>query len=686
MLIDGEDYFAAFREAALSARRRIIVLGWDLDSQVDLVRGSPSDDLPARLGPLLGELVKRTPTLEVRLLIWDAPPLYVFERELLTSHRLAAVERIHLRWDDVHPTGASQHQKVVVIDDRVAFLGGFDLSRTRWDTRGHARDDERRESPRGGGYEPFHDVQVAVVGPPAAALGELARRRWTWATGEELAPIQTGNQGLPPAGRLIGRDLDVGLSLTLPAHAGREAVLQTEPAILALIQAARQQLYIENQYLTAASVAQALARRLAEPDGPDVVVVTPRETAGWFEESTMGVARERVLHVLRRADHAKRLRVCYPVVDGDAPVYVHSKLLLADQAMAYIGSANLTSRSFGLDSECGLLLDARGDPAVRDALAGLEAGLVAEHLGRDDDEVRRALASGGGLIDTLDRLGGGARDLAELEHAVPGWLEEVAPDSELIDSADPLEPERVVEELLPVEDKAREDEGASRSSIWRQAAGGILLLLVVSAVALLWRYTPLGTWLAPAELADWARPYRGQALVSAVVVLAFTVAAVLGVPLNALLFITVLGFGAVWGATYALSGTMGASLLSFLLGRRLGEPVLSRLFGSRVRGVMERFERHGILAVVAIRLLPVAPFAVVNLVAGAVGLRLRHYLIGTFIGLLPSITVIALWGDQVLELLRGPSDERLILVIAGAAALLAMTMVVRRLLARHRER
>ena len=93
--------------------------------------------------------------------------------------------RVHFRYDNTHPVGGSHHQKIVVIDDRVAFCGGIDLTCRRWDTCAHARRDAQRVR-QGAPYPPFHDLMMAVEGDAARALGDLVRERWRKATGETL--------------------------------------------------------------------------------------------------------------------------------------------------------------------------------------------------------------------------------------------------------------------------------------------------------------------------------------------------------------------------------------------------------------------------------------------------------------------------------------------------------------------
>src|SRR5690606_34502287 len=121
-------------------------------------------------------------------------------RELLPTLRFGwnGNGRIHFALDSAHPPGASHHQKLVVIDDQVAFLGGLDLTVHRWDTPEHRDGDPRRVLPDGTPYPPFHDIQVAVEGDAAAAIGELVRARWQRATGERRRAPQVATSPWPP--------------------------------------------------------------------------------------------------------------------------------------------------------------------------------------------------------------------------------------------------------------------------------------------------------------------------------------------------------------------------------------------------------------------------------------------------------------------------------------------------------
>lgn len=413
VIIDAAAYFAHLKAAILKARHAILLIGWDFDTRVALDREDPDPHAPNRLGSLLNHVVRRHPQLRVYVLRWDlaflkmplrgTTPLFLLE--WLTSRRL------HFHLDAHHPPDACHHQKIAVIDDAIAFCGGIDVTVDRWDTPAHPDRDPRRVRPDGSQHGPWHDVTAAVDGAAAQALGALARARWQTANGwRPDAPRPVGDywpEGLEPGFRAV----DVAIARTEPAYDGQPEVREIEALYLAAFAAARRTIYLESQYFSAHRLSEALAERLAEPDGPEVVVVNPRQAEGWLEEEIMGSARAHLLRKLRRADTHNRLRFYTPVTEGGADIYVHAKVLVIDDALIRIGSSNVNNRSMGVDTECDLAVEVRpGDadaPALRAAILRVRDSLLAEHLGITRDELRETLqAEDGSLVRALDRLRG----------------------------------------------------------------------------------------------------------------------------------------------------------------------------------------------------------------------------------------------------------------------------------------
>src|SRR3569832_835489 len=142
-------------------------------------------------------------------------------------------------------------------------------------------------------------------------------------------------------------DVDVAIARTIPEYDGNEEVRESERLYLDAIAAAERCIYIENQYFTSAVIAEALAARLREAEGPEIVIVLPHSTEGWLAQATMDVIRLRLLQRLKDADHAGRLRIFYPDIPGlsDKPINVHAKLMVVDDDFVRVGSSNLNNRS-----------------------------------------------------------------------------------------------------------------------------------------------------------------------------------------------------------------------------------------------------------------------------------------------------------------------------------------------------
>ena len=351
-LIDGEAFFGAVRSALAKARHSIFILGWDIDSRMRLTSGAPSDGLPAPLGEFLNAIVADRRRLRGYVLSWDFAMLYAIEREWLPIYKLdwKTHRRLSFRLDDHHPPGASHHQKVIVVDDAVAFVSGYDLTRARWDTSAHAKNDPRRVDHRGVPYAPFHDVGVLVAGACARALGELARERWRRATGRSARTKGPGIAADVWPDR-VGPDainVPMAIARTEPSFDGRPAVGEIRTLFLDAIASARQHVFAESQYFTSRAVADALARRLGDDDAPEIAVLSPHRQSGWLEASTMGVLRARIHRDLRAADRGDRYRLYCPTLPeqtSDTCLNVHSKVMTIDDDLVVVGSGNRADRS-----------------------------------------------------------------------------------------------------------------------------------------------------------------------------------------------------------------------------------------------------------------------------------------------------------------------------------------------------
>ena len=175
------------------------------------------------------------------------------------------------------------------------------------------------------------------------------------------------------------------MARTLPALPQRSEVREIEALDLAAIAAAREVIYLENQYFASRSIAEAIAARLREEHGPEVVIILPRSSESRLEQESMDSARVLLVRLLREADLHGRLGVYWPTAGGGVSVYVHSKVIVIDDRLLRIGSSNLNNRSLGFDSECDIAIEARPALAncaeVEREILFTRDSLVAEHLG-----------------------------------------------------------------------------------------------------------------------------------------------------------------------------------------------------------------------------------------------------------------------------------------------------------------
>ncbi|HYH45122.1 MAG TPA: VTT domain-containing protein, partial [Thermoanaerobaculia bacterium] len=637
LLVDGAAYFAALRRALEQARHSVLILGWDIRS--DLVLDPDGCGLPLRL--LLDRLARTRPGLGIRLLIWDWLPLYALDRQPWPALHLGlrTHERVRFALDARHPPAGCHHEKLVVVDGRVAFVGGIDLNAGRWDTPEH-RPHEARRGPPGDDRPPLHDYMLMVEGPVAGALERLAIERWQGATGETVSPTPADEAGEPWPDDVEPqfRDLEVAVARTRPAWQDAPGCREIEALWLAAIAAARQSIYIENQYLTADRVALALAARLAEPNGPEVVIVTPRACEGIFETAVMDIGRARFVGRLRRAGGGRfRLRVLTLESRRDgvrAAINVHGKLMIVDDRLLCLGSANLANRSLGLDSECNLAIEARDD-AEAAGIAAIRATLLAEHLEQPVERVRDHLARHGGRsLPVVDELGPGR--LRPLRLRLSPLVRQIASPARLADLDEPLTAQRIAHHLAPPPHRRR---------LWQllDRFGGMLLAL--TALALLAGLMRLvdRSWLD--EAFGLAQAYGGSPVGAAIVLGVFVVASQLLVPVTALIMLTAAAMGPWLGFAYSLAGALLAGAVTFGAGRVVGRERVRRWAGRRLTAVSHGLKRRGIVAMALIRMVPVAPFSVVNLVAGVSEIRLRDFLAGSAIGLLPGLTLASLFGD-----------------------------------------
>jgi phosphatidylserine/phosphatidylglycerophosphate/cardiolipin synthase-like enzyme len=392
VLIDGAQALPRIAEALRSARSYVHIAGWHVTPDFGLTRDD--DSQPLRL--LLAELAER---VDVRVLLWAGAPLPVFapRRNLVRQAReqLVGGTRVRCELDSHERPMHCHHEKIVIVDGEVAFVGGIDMT-----SLGGDRFDSSEHAVRGG--LGWHDVATRVRGPAVGDVDGHFRSRWREVAGEDLGPA---TQPAP---------VDDGIALQI-VRTVPESVYDFLPqgdfrileSYVRALRSAQSFIYLENQFLWSPEIVEILEAKLTNPPSADfrIVVLLPRKPNNGGDDTRGQVAR------LVAADGgagrflAATTRQRAGSVTG--PVYVHAKVGIVDDRWLTVGSANLNEHSLFNDSEMNVVTC---DPALaRDT----RLRLWAEHLERAIPDVS------GPPAEVVDQLW---RPIAhgELERAAAG--------------------------------------------------------------------------------------------------------------------------------------------------------------------------------------------------------------------------------------------------------------------------
>jgi phospholipase D1/2 len=269
----------------------------------------------------------------------------------------------------------------------------------------------------------------------------------------------------------------------------------------------------------------------------------------------------------------------------------------------------------------------------------------------------------------VESLNGSERRLEPLDMEVPTWHDRLLPDGKLLDPERPIAPERLIEPYIPEDNRRLGGRRLMRSAIF---------LIVVVALAAAWRWTPLGSWLDVATLVEWARPLRDQPITPLLVIGAYAMGGLVVAPITILIIATAMAFGPLLGLTYSLLGCLVSAALTYGIGSLMGRETVRRFAGRHVSRLSQRLARHGLTAILIVRILPVAPFTIVNIMAGASEVRFRDFILGTLLGMLPGLVMMTFFGDRLQSALQDPRLESFMILVALAVALVVVMAWLRR--------
>jgi len=365
--VDGSDTLARIADAVRSARSHVHLAGWHFDPSFRLEEGGSA------LRELLAETAER---VDVRVLAWAGAPLPLFHpdrREVRNARdELVRGTRISMALDAKERPFHCHHEKLVLVDDETAFVGGIDLTGLggdRLDSSEHARRD-------GLGW---HDTAVRLEGPVVADVARHFLLRWrSVADGDAPEPTDT-----PP----LPGGVDAQLVRTVPERVyehcrhGEWSILES---YLRAVRAAERFVYVESQFLWSPEVTFELAAKLRNPPRDEfrVIALLPAHPNNGADDSR-GQVGLLIDADQESGDDTTRFLACtlYQPGPGGNPVYVHSKAAVIDDAWVTVGSANLNEHSLFNDTEANVVLH---DPGLA---RELRLRLWEEHLERPREEI-----------------------------------------------------------------------------------------------------------------------------------------------------------------------------------------------------------------------------------------------------------------------------------------------------------
>ncbi|MHB8683585.1 MAG: phospholipase D-like domain-containing protein [Dehalococcoidia bacterium] len=327
---------------------------------------------------MLSETARHVP---VRILLWGGAPFVIQPTRKAARAVARTIEEqgtgdLVCRLDTTAQMSHCHHQKSVVIDGQLAFVGGMDLTTfagDRWDARNH---------PLRAGVN-WHDATVLVEGEAVADVEDNFRQRWTAVTGDTALPhAEAATDAAWHTPAQIVRTIPAG---RYPFAPGGEFGIHH--AYVELIRRARELVYLESQYLWSPDVMDALTEAIARPPAPSfriVIVLPARATSGKWDN-------DQHVEMLRKSDGGRGIVEVYSLFASGPttgvqpfryrPVYVHAKVGIIDDEWLIVGSANLNNRGFVTDSELNVVAQ------DRDLARKVRIDLWSEHLGLDPEEV-----------------------------------------------------------------------------------------------------------------------------------------------------------------------------------------------------------------------------------------------------------------------------------------------------------
>lgn len=656
------EYFAEIAKVFLQAKQAIYICGWDFHSQIELTKNDP----PIILYELLIEALTKNPDLHIYILIWKSNVFYQYDREKMPTISLdwLSHERIHFTLYDKYPMSASLHQKIVCIDDTIAYCGGMDLTTKRWDTIDNLPDDTRRSTPYKETYKPFYDTILRLQGDAAKELGTIFRNRWKEQTSNVLQKINQNKQNNFNNLPWFYGAMEARVTQTMPTYKDRKRVRACEKEIIHLLHQAKEHIYIENQYFTSKKLKRHLAKRLKKSNGPYITIIVPGTNSSGLGNKILTINRNVLFWKLKKKDAQNKLGIFYPTSgQGTAEIFVHSKCMIIDDTNVCIGSCNFNDRSMGLDLECNITLDAQNDAETCQKINEQKLLLLSLHSGLPINTLAHTPIED--LHNTIMHNKESQKKLLAIAITKPPKWQRVLAAYNLADYSHPL----IIDSLLDIIHKSLEWTRSKKITQYTKHKKMLIFLLFILPISFA---SAIGAYNGEGvnNIITTLESLQNISYIGMYILILFIIGELLCIPITFLFLVTATILPLSYSYAVIGAGTLFSALCNYYCGRLIGLTRFKAIVPTVYSTVGTKLTKGNASTVSMVRLLPIMSFSVTSYMAGAVKVAIRPYVFGTLAGILPSVIVLPLIQKNLLFILKEPTLLGVVMIVGYILLLL----------------
>jgi len=400
-----------------------------------------------------------------------------------------------------------------------------------------------------------------------------------------------------------------------------------------------------------------IVRQLREKPDLRILAISCDHPKGVMEKKSMWTPRIKFREIVESGGVADRVALAYPISREDGqedPVRIHSKLMIVDDKFLHLGSANINNRSMGLDTECDQIIFGESERS-RHKIAAVRTDLIREHSGREANEIEHFIESNAPISEFLKEVPTSRQHLVKINDEKYRH-ERFVKFAKMI--SDPRRPIISAKLTIPF---GRKSFKKTASNPWAWIA-----LTVFALIIALTAYSAESPDIPSLEmLIGWIENILQSKFAIPGTILLFILSGLVLFPVTILIAVTAAIFGPYQGLILALAGTLSSACVGYLIGRKIGIPKSDALFAAQFQEFKQKIKNSGIMGVSLIRMLPVAPFGLMNILFGMNAVPFSSYVMGSLLGILPGTIALSLFGSSLFRLFSEADAQNMVLFVTG---------------------